>query len=154
MVIRKREDVTKQGFCKYSEENSFFGEVSHFFWGGGSGKGRGVGWGLALIWVWVGGGGGGVEVGANSKLGAYSNKYGIGSLWKKSDISRRHHWFLRAQTWISILMTVLPIANFNQSETLPMPDPGTVASSEEISALVPRLPKPAVASQNVSCFLS
>ena len=25
-------------------------------------------------------GGGGVEVGANSKLGAYSNKYGIGSL--------------------------------------------------------------------------
>ena len=26
---------------------------------------------------------------------------------------------------------------FNQSETLPMPDPGTVASSEEISALVP-----------------
>ena len=30
-----------------------------------------------LVWFWVGGGGGGVEVGANSKLGAYSNKYGI-----------------------------------------------------------------------------
>ena len=35
----------------------------------------------ALIWVWVGVGGrwGGVGVGANSRLGAYLNKYGI---WK------------------------------------------------------------------------
>ena len=31
MVITKREDLTKQGFCKYSEENSFFGEVSHLY---------------------------------------------------------------------------------------------------------------------------
>ena len=52
-----------------------------------------------------------------------------------------------------ILMTVLPFANFNQSETLPIPDLGTVASSEEISALVPRSSKQAVSSQNVSCFL-
>ena len=29
MVIIKREDVIKQGFCKYSEENSYFGEVPH-----------------------------------------------------------------------------------------------------------------------------
>ena len=56
----KREDVIKQGFCKYSEENSYFGEVPHyylfnffFFWGGGGGgwhlfdfewEGEGVGW--------------------------------------------------------------------------------------------------------------
>ena len=38
-----------------------------------------MGWRWALIWVWLGGGGGGrlFEVGANSRLGAYSNKYGI-----------------------------------------------------------------------------
>ena len=48
-----------------------------------------VGWGWALIWVWLGGGGGGrlfeagrllsfsaFRMGANSRLGAYSNKYG------------------------------------------------------------------------------
>ena len=53
MVITKREDLTKQGFCKYSEENSFFGEVSHLylfnFFEGGMGRGNGVLWGLALI---------------------------------------------------------------------------------------------------------
>ena len=47
MVITKREDLTKQGFCKYSEENSFFGEVSHLylfnFFEGGDEKGK---WGV------------------------------------------------------------------------------------------------------------
>ena len=110
MVITKCKDVTKQGFCKYSpfSEKSPISTYSLFWGGGGGGRGRRVGGWLALIWVWVGGRGGGMEVGANSKLVAYSNKYGIGSLWKKSDISRRYHWFLRAQTWISILMAVLP----------------------------------------------
>ena len=53
MVTTKREDLTKQGFCKYSEENSFFGEVSHLylfnFFEGGMRRGNGVLWGLALI---------------------------------------------------------------------------------------------------------
>ena len=44
-----------------------------------------MGWGWVLIWVWLRGGGGGClfeagrlyEVGANSRLGTYSNKYSI-----------------------------------------------------------------------------
>ena len=47
MLITKSEDVTKQGFCKYSEENSVFGRVSYyllleFLW-------EGVGWGARLF---------------------------------------------------------------------------------------------------------
>ena len=30
MLMTKREEVTKQGFCKYSEENSALGEVSYY----------------------------------------------------------------------------------------------------------------------------
>ena len=30
MLMTKREEVTKQGFCKYSEENSTLGEVSYY----------------------------------------------------------------------------------------------------------------------------
>ena len=30
MVIKKREDVTKQGSVKYVEENSVFGEVCYY----------------------------------------------------------------------------------------------------------------------------
>ena len=55
MVITKREDVTKQGFCK---ENSVLREVSYYylfnFWGVGGGKG----WRLfEFKWEWEGGGG-------------------------------------------------------------------------------------------------
>ena len=62
MLITKREDVTKQGFCKILWRNlrlreSLLLEIIEFFWGGG--------WGGRLF-----------EVGANSRLGAYSNKYG------------------------------------------------------------------------------
>ena len=86
------------------------------------------------------GGGGGVEVGANSKLGAYWNKCSISSL-------RKHPTFHYPTTGFCEHRLKLHTAHsasdclkicFNQSETLPMPDPGTVASSEEISALVPR----------------
>ena len=51
-----------------------------------------MGWGWALIWVWLGGGGGGrlFEVGANSRLGAYSNKYGISFLVPEC----------RAESWV------------------------------------------------------
>ena len=92
MVITKREDVTKTGkvSVKYSEENgSVLGEVSYqylfnFFLcqrgkvGGGQGGSRG---GLLFEFQWEGegrgvGGGRLFEVGANSRLGAYSNKYG------------------------------------------------------------------------------
>ena len=47
------------------------------------------GWGWPLIWVWLGGGGGGrlFEVGANSRLGAYSNKYG-----NCSSLNARRHY--------------------------------------------------------------
>ena len=83
MVITKREDVTKQGLCKI-----LLLALIQFFWVGGgrtvgaylSLSGRGVGaysrlgayylfrpLGWALI----------REVGANSRLGTYSNKYGI-----------------------------------------------------------------------------
>ena len=83
MVITKREDVTKQGLCKI-----LLLALIQFFWVGGgrtvgaylSLSGRGVGAysrlgayylfrpsGWALI----------REVGANSRLGTYSNKYGI-----------------------------------------------------------------------------
>ena len=31
MAIKKHEDVTKQGFCKYTEENSVFWEVSYWY---------------------------------------------------------------------------------------------------------------------------
>ena len=30
MLMTKREEVTKQGFCKYSEENSALGEVFYY----------------------------------------------------------------------------------------------------------------------------
>ena len=81
-----------------------------------------------------------MEVGANSKLGAYWNKCSICSL-------RKHPTFHYPTTGFFEHRLKLHTADsasdclkicFNQSETLPMPDPGTVASSEEISALVPR----------------
>ena len=55
---------------KYSKENSVFGRVFYyilleFLW-------EGVGWGGRLFEA-----GRLLEVGANSRLGAYSNKYGI-----------------------------------------------------------------------------
>ena len=55
MVITTSKDVTKQGFCKGSEENSVFGRVSL----------------LSLIGVCVGGSGVEVGVGVFSRLGAY-----------------------------------------------------------------------------------
>ena len=55
-------------------------------------RGKGVSW--ALIWVIVGGGRGWgghlFEVGANSRLGAYSNKYG--------DYSQTYIWYEREVT--------------------------------------------------------
>ena len=48
---------------KYSEENSAFGRVSYYLL-------------LEFLWEGVGWGGRLFEVGANSRLGAYSNKYG------------------------------------------------------------------------------
>ena len=89
MVTTKREDVTKQGFCKiFWWKICLRGSLSIFC---GVGAGRGVGWEWALIWVWLGigerrGGVGwaltrgltfsAIRMGANSRLGAYSNKYG------------------------------------------------------------------------------
>ena len=70
MLITKSEDVTKQGFCTIlPEENSVLGRVSYyilleFLW-------EGVGWGGSLFEA-----GRLFEVSANSRLGAYSNKYG------------------------------------------------------------------------------
>ena len=59
MVITKSGDVTKEGFCKMLWRKPCLREVLL----------------LSLIWVCVGGSG--VELGAYSRLGAYSNKYGI-----------------------------------------------------------------------------
>ena len=75
MVITKRGDVTKQVSVKCSEENSVFGRVSYyllfeFVW-------EGVGWGWALIRGWALFKLSAFRMGANSRLGAYSNKYGI-----------------------------------------------------------------------------
>ena len=61
MVLTKSEDVAKQG---YSEENSVFGRVSYYLL-------------LEVLWEGVWWGGRLFEVGANSRLGAYSNKYSI-----------------------------------------------------------------------------
>ena len=77
MVITKREDVTKQGLCKI-----LLLALIQFFWVGG---GRTVSAYLSLSWRGVGayylfrplGWALIREVGANSRLGAYSNKYGI-----------------------------------------------------------------------------
>ena len=75
MLITKREGVTKQGFCKKSEENFVLRVVRliriySLKW---------VGWRWALFSVWLGGGGGGrlFEAGRLStfsafKIGAYS----------------------------------------------------------------------------------
>ena len=66
MVITKREDVTKQGFCKTLwRKLRLRGSLKLVlipFWGGGSGKG--VGAYLSLS-------------GSGREVGAYSNKYGI-----------------------------------------------------------------------------
>ena len=69
MVITKSGDVTKQGFCKmlWREREGLFITYYLFFefvW-------EGVGWGWALINFSA------FRMGANSRLGAYSNKYGI-----------------------------------------------------------------------------
>ena len=70
MVITKREDVTKQGLCKIL----LLALIQFFLVGGGRTVGaylgayylfRPLGWALIR------------EVGANSRLGTYSNKYGI-----------------------------------------------------------------------------
>ena len=86
--MTKHEEVTKQGFCKQSEEKSALGEVSYYNYSLGGvevsaylsliGRRRGCaliqGWALINFfclqdWRLF-------EVGANSRLGAYSNKYG------------------------------------------------------------------------------
>ena len=55
MVITKHKNLTKQGLCKIPEKkNSVFGRVSYY---------------LLFEFEWEG-------VGAYSRLGAYSNKYG------------------------------------------------------------------------------
>ena len=59
MVITKSGDVTKEGFCKMLWRKPCLRE------------------GLLLSLIWVCVGGSGVELGAYSRLGAYSNKYGI-----------------------------------------------------------------------------
>ena len=68
MLITKREEVTKQDFCKYSEENSVLGEVS--YWNLFTQVG-GVGVSAYLSST------GRRRGGAYSRLGAYSDKYGI-----------------------------------------------------------------------------
>ena len=98
MVITKREDVTMQCFCKTLWRKLRLREslllVLIPFCGGGRGKGVGaylslsgsgrvVGWGWALIRGWALikffylQDGRLFEVGANSRLGACSNKYGM-----------------------------------------------------------------------------
>ena len=59
MVITKSGDVTKEGFCKMIWRKPCLLE------------------GLLLSVIWVCVGGSGVGLGAYSRLGAYSNKYGI-----------------------------------------------------------------------------
>ena len=59
MVITKSGDVTKEGFCKMIWRKPCLRE------------------GLLLSVIWVCVGGSGVGLGAYSRLGAYSNKYGI-----------------------------------------------------------------------------
>ena len=81
-----------------------------------------------------------MEVGANSKFGVYSNKCNISSLRKYPTCRDATIGFCERRLEFHTddsASDCLKIC-FNQSETLPMPDPGTVASSEEISALVPR----------------
>ena len=72
MVIKKREDVIKQGFCKILRGKlSFRGSlllVLIQFWGG-VGRGKGVGMGAYLSLS--GREEGGVGIGAYSRLGAY-----------------------------------------------------------------------------------
>ena len=75
MVITTSKDVTKQGFCKGSEENSVFGRVSYyllleFLW-------EGVGWGGCLFEAGRLLTFSAFRMGANSRLGAYLNKYSI-----------------------------------------------------------------------------
>ena len=66
MVITKRKDLTKQGFCKILwKQNSVFGRVSYHFLLEFELKGVRLDRGGRLF-----------EVGANSRLHAYSNKYG------------------------------------------------------------------------------
>ena len=74
MVITKHKDVTKQGFCKYSEENAIFGEVLLEliqFLGVGRGKVGGVGVGALLSLRGIGREVGWGGVGAYSRPGAY-----------------------------------------------------------------------------------
>ena len=82
MVITKLEDVTRQGSCKIlwrklRLRGSLLLVLIQFWgleWGGGGGL-------FEFEWQWEGGGVGAYSrLGANSRLGAYSNKYGI-SLW-------------------------------------------------------------------------
>ena len=67
MVVTKREDVTKQGFCKILKKTPSLGKsqisIYSFFL---SGSGKGVGAYLSLS-----GSGRGVGVGAYLRLGAY-----------------------------------------------------------------------------------
>ena len=62
MLMTKREDVTKQGSVKHSEENSVFREVSY--------------WSLFIFGGWERGGGGWVLV-----VGAYLRLSGKGRGW-------------------------------------------------------------------------
>ena len=75
MLITKRQDVTKPGFCKIlwrklRLRRSLLLVLIQFFFSGRGGVGRGNGWcgsGLLFEFEWEGGGLG---------VGAYSNKYG------------------------------------------------------------------------------
>ena len=92
--MTKRDDETKEGFCKIPWRKlrlrgSLLIVLIQFFYGG---RGNEEGWGWALIrgWalinffcLWDGRL---FEVGANLRLGAFSNKYGIS---RASDVVRR-----------------------------------------------------------------
>ena len=102
MVVTKPKDVTKQGFCKILSRKLCLRRVSYQYLfnvlqGGGRGclfefelEGEGVRWGWALIKGWAlinffcPQDGRLFEVDTNSRLGAYSNKYG--SLGNATDL--------------------------------------------------------------------
>ena len=64
MLITKREEVTKQGFCKILWRKLRPNRIYSLKW---------VGWGWALIWVWLWGGGGGRLLTFSAfRMGAYS----------------------------------------------------------------------------------
>ena len=78
MLITKREEVTKQGFCKIlwrklRSQGSLVLELFYSF--------KWLEWGWALIWVWLGWGGGGRLFEAGSLLYFYDFGMGAYSRW-------------------------------------------------------------------------